>query len=335
MRRSRMKLLALVAVFASGCLGPLYRVDQQELHRLSRLPPDRRAEKVRVVQQFGNRERPPSGGGGGGHVGVGVGVMVVGGGGGGGHHHHPSNPPRPIASKQSGGAALMILAAGTAVGLAFSEGARWDGWARVHPEQPLHLYGRDGGHLYVPLAALTPDHAAWAEEAIVASDEGPYFQQTRRAPLDRTGFTYGVDLGAGGVATAARNAPIGFLGHMQFGGFPWNEFGILGTIGLGWADDAEGDALFNTRIALELHYYPIAFGFARPGIFAMAGDLFHDEDTPDGPEQGHRFLAGGGMLLQIEVTTRLALTLRGGLAAVGSSEGTLPVPEVSLGMSVY
>src|SRR3990172_3405335 len=270
MRRSVVKLAGLLAILTSGCLGPLYRVDQDELHRLSRLPPDRRGENVRVVQQFGNRERPPSGGGA--HVGVGVGVVVVGGGGGPGPPGHSRHPPTPVASKQAGGAALMILAAGTAVGLAFSEGSRWDGWTRVHPEHPLHLYGRHGGHLYVPLAALSPDHAAWAEEAIIAEDEGPLFQRTQRAPLDRTGFTYGVDLGAGGVATAARNAPVGFLGHLQFGGFPWNEFGILGTIGLGWADDSEGDALFNTRIALELHYYPIAFGLARPGVFVMAGD---------------------------------------------------------------
>jgi len=333
MRRSGVRLAAALSLLASGCLGPLYAVDRDELSRLSRLPPDRRGEHVRVVQQFGNRERPS--GGGGGNVGVGVGVIVVGAGGPGPGHSHHSNPPTPIASKQAGGAALMLLAAGTAVGLAFSEGSRWDGWVRVHPEQPLHLYGRDGGYLYVPLAALTPEHAAWAEEALVAEDEAPVFQRTRRAPLDRTGFTYGVDLGAGGVATAATDAPIGFLGHLQFGGFPVNWFGILGTIGLGWADAPDGDALFNTRLALELHCYPVALGLARPGLFVMAGDLYHDEDTPDGPVRGHRFLAGGGALLQLEITTRLALTLRGGVAAVGSESGTLAVPEVSLGMSIY
>jgi hypothetical protein len=312
-------------------------VDRDELHRLSRLPPDRRGENVRVVQQFAGRDRP--GGGrvhGGGHVGVGVGVVVVGGGHSHGHSHGHSNPPTPIQGKQAGGAALMIMAAGTAVGLAFSEGARWDGWVRVHPEQPVHLYAPNGQYLYVPLAALSPEHAAWAEEAIIAEDESPLFQQTERAPLDRTGFTYGVDLGGGGVATAHRGyAPMGFLGHMQFGGFPWNELGLMGTIGLGWADDREGDALFNTRIAFEMHYYPFEFGIARPGVFMMAGDLFHDEDTPEGPESGHRFLAGGGANLQLELTTRLALTLRGGVAAVGSGEGTVALPEVSLGLSVY
>jgi hypothetical protein len=332
MRRSGVRWAAAMALFASGCLGPLYRVDQAELYRLSRLPPDRRGESVRVVQQFGNRERPR---GGPGHVGVGVGVLVVGAPGGGPSHGHSSNPPNPIASKQAGGAAMMVLAAGAAAGLAFSEGSRWDGWVRVHPEQPVHLYGHDGRYLYVPLAALTPDHAAWAEEAIIAEDESPLFQRTERAPLDRTGFTYGVDAGAGGVATAGADAPIGFLGHLQFGGFPWNELGLLGTVGLGWADDADGNALFNTRIALEIHAYPIALGLARPGLFVMAGDLFHDQDTPDGPERGHRFLVGVGALLQLELTTRLALTLRGGVATLGATENTLVVPEVNLGLAVY
>ena len=100
-------------------------------------------------------------------------------------------------------ALLVGAAAVAAVALAVTEGARYDGWVRLHPMHPVHLYG-PGGYRVMPLAWVDPETAAWSTRAVVRPNEGPW-QPLGRAPLDRHGFTYSVLGGAGQVVSGDDN----------------------------------------------------------------------------------------------------------------------------------
>jgi len=201
---------------------------------------------------------------------------------------------------------------------------------------PVHLYGPGGQYMWVPLAQLTPEQAAWAQRAYVRRSEGPW-NPMGRAPLDRVGFTYSVLLGTSAIPSANGDDDAGFMGHIQFGAHPAQQLGLAFDIGLGWRNNELGLRVLDARYAFEIQAYPVSAGKLHLGLFGDVGLATHLEDggpvMPGGDAKRDEggTLYGVGLLGQIEITTRLALTGRAGYIVVMGE----PTTEFSLGLSIY
>jgi len=338
--------VALTAVLAAGCLSSTHRISRTDLQRMAQMPPEQRSQRVRVVQSFYGDEPPAAE-----PVHAGTTVVVVGG----GHHHGEhraagrgpggSGGPggEPKGSKKAAEAAKdakswMVVAAAVALGLAFTEGARFDGWVDLHPMHPVHLYGPYGQYRMVPMAQLTPEHAAWASKAFVRPSEGPWIRP-ERAPLNRRGWTYSVLLGsaqipsgqeaAAGIGTDS--AEPGFLGHIQLGRYVTKQTGILLDFGLGWRTNEFENSVFEARNAVEIQHMPLAAGSFHLGGYGQIGIGLRAEDGPYDTASKRAFIGGAGALAQIELTTRLAITARLGYTRIFGED----TAEAGLGLSIY
>ena len=335
-------VVCALSLALTGCLGGTYHVSQDELTRLANTPVEQRSEGVRVVQRFVTADDPEPAP----RVGARTGVVVVAPGGPGGGRGGPGGG-RGGGGGGNGGGALdsgeaaavaIVLASLAAVGLAVSEGARYDGWVRLHPMHPVHLIGPNGQQTWLPLAQLTPEWAAWAQEGVLVEDEGPW-TQLMRAPLDRVGLSYGIDLGAGMLdAGGVGDNPWGFLGRIQLGGFPIQHLGLYLSIGLGWGTADGGHAVFNGRYGGEVHAYLLQIARLHLGLYAQGGRFRTKRDFggafPTQSDSGP--YAGGGGLMEIDLTTRLGLTFRAGFSMLmPDRRDSVAVPEMSIGLSIY
>ena len=343
--RSSLALLVAAALASGGCLSSTYRIPRGSLQELAQTPPAERGRRVRVIQNVGGGDDPPRAT----RVESSTTIIIVGdvggpgyghGGGGGGPSGRPGTGVRPgggigpsakLAADDS--RAWLVIAAIAAVALATTEGARYDGWVAMHPMMPVHLYGPNGEYMVVPLAQVTPELAAWADRAVVRETEGPW-QETGRAPLNRVGFTYAVLGGLSNIPSALGDDSTGFLGHIQFGYFPAQQFGLNLDIGLGSRSNEAGLSIFDGRYSLEAQVYPLAAGPFHAGLFGQVGLATHLEDGA--PINGRSRdkggnLYGGGALAQLDLTTRLALTARAGYIILMGE----PVTEFALGLAIY
>jgi hypothetical protein len=315
-----------------GCLSQTYTIPKRDLQMLAQTSPQARGSRVRVIQNFIGGEAPPEAPRVYSHTTV---VVETGG---------PEPGPAPRMGRgRSGGGSLktagadaaddaaywLVVASLVAVGLAVTEGARYDGWAELHPMHPVHLFGWDGGYTWMPLAHVTPEVAEWARRAVVRESEGPW-RPIQRAPLNRRGWTYSVLLGTSEVPLASGDATRGFMGHIQIGHFFTREVGLLFDIGLGWAGDQFGNVVFDSRNALELEYLPLDLGIVHGGVFGELGFGRRLDDSAAGSDR-FGLLAGGGALLQLELTTRLAITGRAGIAQTHDET----ISDLTLGLSIY
>jgi hypothetical protein len=225
---------------------------------------------------------------------------------------------------------LVVVAAVAMVALAASEGARFDGRAQLAPDQPVYLEGINGGTLVVPLGALTPEMAAAATVAKVMDDEGAGMRRLDRAPLDRTGWAFRLDLGTG-TFNFGPTAVSGPAAHIQVGGFvtPW--LGFLVDMGLSGAGCACGPVLIRHTLALEVDALPVALGPVRAGLFGRGGEAL--AGLPDQEELGP--VAGGGLLVEIALTSRLALTMRAGADAAYLASGWSSAGALTGGLTIY
>ena len=316
-----MRAASAAALLLAGCLSSTHVIPRADLLALAREPPEERARHVRVIQGFQNADQPPAAPA----VGVETAIVIAPG---------PSLPVgRPIRSSAKSSADeakfWIVLAALTAVGLAATEGARYDGWVAMHPMQPVHLYGVDGGYTWVPLAQLDPPTAAWAAKAFVREEEGPPWQHLERAPLDRVGGTYSLLLGGGGLVDTDGTLRPGFVAHIELGIAPIQELVVLLDIGLGIAS-APANTLFENRDAIEMQVYPFqGLRPFHPGLYGELGIGWRTEDNPD--SRSTTIYAAGGALLQVELTARLALTLRAGVVTEYDQTGA----ELVGGISIY
>jgi hypothetical protein len=315
-----------------GCLSATYTIPKRDLQALAQVAPQARGSRVRVIQNFAGSEAPPEAPRVYAHT-----VVVVSTG-----DPHSGPPPRHgIGSPSTGSlktagadaaddaAAALIIASLVAVGLAVTEGARYDGWAEIHPMHPVHLFGWDGGYTWMPLAHVTPEVAEWTRKAVIRDSEGPW-RPIQRAPLNRAGWTYSVLLGTSEVPLASGDPTRGFMGHIQFGHFFTGELGLLFDIGLGWADDPLGNVVYDSRNALELEFMPLDLGRLHGGVFGQVGFGRRLDDSAAGSD-GFGILGGAGALVQLELTTRLAITGRAGVAqAYGET-----ISDLTLGLSIY
>lgn len=229
------------------------------------------------------------------------------------------------------GEAIAFVIAGVAIGLslAATEGMRFEGDLRVSPDHPLHLRGPGGQGAWVPLSGLTPELAAWADDAVLLESDG-LVERLARAPLNRRGFAFSFDLGVSAENTAGRGLDPIFASRLAVGGFPVHGLGFLFGTGVGVASTLEW------RLYGEVQVYPLQFTGLEIGLYGQFGQLYGEAQDPGTGTTGSAdtLFGAGGALLQVDLTTRLAFTLRGGvLYAPDPSEAWRP--ELLLGIAVY
>ncbi len=372
--RSAAASLVTIAAFlplAVGCTSNEYVIPHEELARLAATPPPQRGARVRVVQELGDRRADPvpmtvpavpprdpelaedpatgervdvqisvngdgsssaggprahaSGGGSfhGGGRGHGVSVGHGAGHGGGGN----------------GDAALIVLivviAVVVAVGLVSSEGVRFDGFAAMSAAQPVHLRAADDRQATLPIADLTPDWVAATVEAKVMDDEGYGIQRLDGAPLDRRGGVFKLDTGT--IAfNAAGTASVGPAMNVQAGVFFTRRIGLVASLGLAGASAGGGGGLIPRHaLALELQTFPLQAGRFHLGLFAN-GDMALSERIADGALVAMSGPSvGGGILSELDVTSRMALTLRAAGTVAKLDETWTPAALLTAGVAVY
>ncbi|MEM9492730.1 MAG: hypothetical protein AAGC55_26515, partial [Myxococcota bacterium] len=222
----------------------------------------------------------------------------------------------------------LVIAAAVAVGAAVTEGARYDGWVQLNPMHPVHLFGWDGSYTWLPLAQLTPEDANWARRAIVRPSEGPW-RPLGRAPLNRVGWTYSLLLGSAEVVDASTNER-GFTSHIQFGRFISPEVGLLLDLSMGWSQDDLGETLYDSRSSFEVQVIPVDIGKLHAGGFGQIGVGYRLDDSLKGQDR-QGYLLGGGAILQLELTTRLAITARAGVTRLYGANTS----DFTVGVSIY
>lgn len=335
----RSVVVAIAATLVlQGCPSSAHRIPQGDLAVLAQTPPEVRGERVRVIQGLGRENDPPpaprteSGA----HVYVVAPIWIE------GTPHHHQHSPGPshgggggvgggsnlAENKKADAKTILVIAAAVAATLAFTEGTRYDGWVRLHPMHPVHLYGPYGEYTWMPLAHVTPEVAAWAAKAVVVDNEGPW-QPLGRAPLDRQGFTYSLLLGGAEIALIGDEPKSGFGSHLQVGFFPTRQVGFQLDFGYGWAEDDLDNTVFDGRFGLELDVLPLTAGKFHGGGYGTVGISSRSDDGIQFDDSDTYYGAGG--IAQLELTTRLALTLRAGFTRVYGETLT----ELTGGVSIY
>lgn len=337
--RLHLRLTSIIlagAVALAGCASVGHRIPGDELARLAQTPPEQRGERVRVIQGLGGSEDPPSAPRAGGGVVVVAPIWVDGT----PRHHgyrraptrsggsHSFINPKLAENKKSEAKAWLVIAAVVAGALALTEGTRYDGWVKVHPMQPVHMWGAYGDYTWMPLAQVTPEVAAWSHKAVIRSDEGPW-THLGRAPLNRQGWTYSLLLGSSQIAVTGIEPQAGFGSHIEIGYFPTHILGVQVDIGYGWASDALDNTIFDGRLGLELDVLPLTAGIFHAGGYGEMGVSSRSDDGLQF-DDGSGFF-GAGVIGQLELTTRLALTVRAGVTF--AYDETLP--EITGGVSIY
>ena len=226
--------------------------------------------------------------------------------------------------------ARRILIAAAAVGgtLALTRGTRYEGYVDVDPAQPVHLIGPHGEFDWVPLDQLEPEDAQWASEAYIDSSEG-HFNRRSRAPLTRRTWTYSMYVGGGQIPLIDASPTPGFLGRFDVGYFLTHQFGIGADVAFGWTNDDEGNAVIDSRLAAQLQLLPFETGRIHGGFYGQVGGAARADDGVDDTDSSA--LLGVGGMLQLDLTTTLALSARGGGTYVHGEF----LPEAGIGISVY
>ncbi len=352
-----MRQIAVVvaaAVLATGCTTNTYKIPRGELQRLSMMQPEARGEHVRVSQQLSEQDTGPSqpvtaetqiiffpditisgprrrqyyqsnstwgaggvrapSGGGGMHLGLG-------GGGGGGD--------------KGAAIAILVVAAIALFAVVAVESSRFDGDVRLHPMHPVYLTSQAGERIVLPLAWIDPETAAWTKTAYVRRTDGPW-QQLSRAPLDREGWNFSMYGGVGIYSGIDGSRGSGPASTIQLGYFPMHQFGIVGSLFMGWRDNEVGTTNFHARYGFEGQVFPISSGILQLGGYVGFGGAYRsDERFIQGQVVDHRSetsgLLDGGVILQLDIHSRIALTGRFGLADTFGEK----TAETLFGVSVY
>ena len=243
----------------------------------------------------------------------------------------PAPPPRPagVARPSTGGSfslpspgggggggkdeilvvAIIIVAVAVlaAAGLAVTEGIRYDGAVQMFAGQPVHLTDASGAERVVALGDLVPADADQSVSAEVMDDEGWGLRLLNRRSLDRKGFAFKVDVGSLQSLCACYSA-AGFGSNIQFGYFPHHRLGVLANLSLGGGTDPLGHTFQRHSVAGEVQWFPLDLWRFHLGAFGHAGVQYAKDLAADwrtGPA------LGGGLILEISLTTRLALMARG------------------------
>jgi len=174
---------------------------------------------------------------------------------------------------------------------------------------------------------------ASASQAVVMDDEGWGFMRLGRRPLDHQGFAFKMDLGALHSATSSLSAN-GFATNIQFGYFPHHAVGLLGAWAFSGGSDVNGKSYSRNNLALEAQLFPISAWRLHLGGFGHGGVQYAD-DVNGGTRSGAAF--GGGLMLELALTTRLALTARADYTAarVAPGGGWAGTEMFTAGVAIY
>jgi len=232
---------------------------------------------------------------------------------------------------------LALAAVGVTIGSVVTEGARFDGVAAANPAQPLHLLYDNGEHRVTTLWELQPPDLANLDEAVISQKEGPIVQGAR-APLDRTGFVWRLEGGLMGTTLPTGETTSGAGINMGLGYFPIHWLGFLLHCQFGGASP-DGRDVLDTHLGLEANAFPCAVGRLHIGGYGQIGHAWLEADAPDGSGAAitrDAWSAGVGGLLELALTTRLALVGRIGETFDAAIDGKTPHNLVGmLGFSVY
>jgi hypothetical protein len=229
---------------------------------------------------------------------------------------------------------LIVVALLATIGMVATEGARYDGTVAMYPWQPIHLKDASGQEREVPLAQITPADAAAASKAVVMDDEGWGLMRLGRRPLDRKGFAFKMDLGMMHSSCTSCLSADGFGVDVQVGYFPHSMVGLLGTWAFSGGSDSASKSYYRHNLAFEVQAFPVALYRLHLGGFGHAGIQYAD-DAIAGTRNGAAF--GGGLLVEIDLTSRLALSLRGDYtsAHVSPTGGWAGTEMFTAGVSIY
>jgi hypothetical protein len=349
-----------------GCLSNSYEIKRDELERLAAVEPENRWQSVRAVQRIGGDDYPPEddsaiGTGPTGHVYVSTVVIDS-------HHHYYHYPPRrsvtrPGAEASAGGtrtvgglptsggsgsnarsaskgkgdpasaaviAAAVVAGAGAGFALAGSEGARYDGWVAVNPDEPVYLRLQDGLTRPVALSRLSAADLAAVDGATIYEGDADRFPKLGRAPLDRAGFTLMTALHMGGMPQIEGTTATGFGGYLLLGG----NIANIATLGLGATVDSglnSRHSLLTATVAPELQLFPIRY----VGVYGAAGWSFRNTGLDYGTRADEGWLTRGGVLGELPFTTRLALQARAGVSRQVFDQKPTVTWEGQLGLAIY
>lgn len=351
--------LAALLVLHAGCLSQSYEISAPELRRLVELAPERRGERVRATQQtaFGNDASDVSP-----DLDDAGWAMLIASDTHDEHQHH-RHGRRVLLDDADDGveddddsaeaalatAVVVVAAAATAaVTIGATEGARFDGWVRARPDQPVLLVEPSGERHWSRLALLEPEQVQSADRAVLP-DLGGDLQHLERSPLDRVGFAYQLELGAepapfegGSLAVAGRGA-VGYMPDQHYGILLGAAFSSASSDAGYAATPTSAYLSFDHRLFVQAEAWPLASGRWHLGPYGELGYAWARADDALGTRATEGWMLGLGAALQLDWTTRLALTLRAGAAWLPSVEAgsALAVadhrlaPALTLGVSIY
>jgi hypothetical protein len=341
-----------------GCLSQSYEVSAPELARIVELPAEERGERVRVTQQttFGNDLRDISLP----YADADVAILIE------THHdrdYHSARRRRSWhhdvdfddesdvdgAAEEALAAAVVVVAtaATAALTVGATEGARFDGWMRTPEQHPVLLVDRWGRHRWERLGSLSLDDLDDVDHGVLA-DFSDDLEPLERHPLDREGFVYQLEFGAEPAPFAGPSLAVSGRGGLGF--MPSQHYGFLlgGAFSTARADEpralgSDTTLSFDYRVFLQGEAWPFSAGRWHWGPYAELGYAWALADDVLGSRGASGPMLALGAALQLDWTTRLALTLRGGAAWLPSIDADQRLaandyrlaPSLTLGVSIY
>jgi len=352
-----------VLLASLGCLSQSYEVSAPELARLAQLPADERGEHVRVTQQtsFGNdlgdRSLP--------FTDADVALLIetqydpgyqsAGWRRRSSHHDvaldddSDDDSDADGAAEEALAAAVVVVAAAATAALTVgvTEGARFDGWMRTPEQHPVLLVDRWGRRRWERLGSLSLGDLHDVDHGVLA-DFSDDLEPLERHPLDREGFVYQLEFGAEPAPFAGPSLAISGRGGVGF--MPSQHYGFLLGAAFSTARADEPAALasdttlsFDHRVFLQAEAWPLSAGRWHLGPYAELGYAWALADDIRGSRGASGPMLALGAALQLDWTTRLALTLRGGAAWLPNIDGEQRLaandyrlaPSLTLGVSIY
>lgn len=332
---------------SAGCLSQSYEVSGPELERLVELPAEERGERVRVTQQtsFGDELD-----------GSDAAFLITTEPGVYRHHRHAHSSSSDVdvdASDADDALATAVVvaavAATAAVTVGATEGARFDGWVQAPAAHPLLLVDGDGDRRWGRLETLSEGDMRGVDHAVLPDFAGD-LERLERHPLDRRGFVYQLEFGA--EQAPFEGSALAVSGRGALGFMPSQRFGVLFGAAFSTAERDDpalagrpGSALsFDHRLFLQLEGWPLSAGRWHLGPYAELGYGWALADAPPAELDAEGPMLALGAALQLDWTTRLALTLRAGAAwlpsvdagpALAASHEYRLAPSLTLGVSIY
>ena len=115
-----------------------------------------------------------------------------------------------------------------------------------------------------------------------------------------------------------------------------HQLGLVGSLFMGWRETSPHQYLIDMRYTLEAQVFPLSRGFLQAGVYAgYGGNYLREEVVVAGSavsaDSSTSSIKTGGLMLQLDINTRVSLTARFGIANIGDG----PKGETTFGLAVY